>query len=250
MTPTWISVLVMALAAGMALVAVTAIGTGGRTAGDPRSWRLGVTAAVFLAAWGLTASLVAVKATLPDGSPRPWAPVAVAINWVVMVAAVFAASRWIPRVRTALRTRAAMLQLAALEIARVVGFIFLVLHARGDLPGAFAYPAGWGDIAVGVSALFIVALMLRRYDDLFRAGSGARRAFVAWNVIGFADMAMAITLGITHFPGWLQVAESNPSTVLFGQLPLVLFPTFLVPIAATVHLILLDGIRNAGRLPQ
>src|SRR5271156_6129240 len=35
---------------------------------------------------------------------------------------------------------------------RIVGFTFLVLYASGILPGFFALPAGWGDIAIGATA--------------------------------------------------------------------------------------------------
>ncbi len=35
---------------------------------------------------------------------------------------------------------------------RVAGFVFLPLLAFGHLPGLFAWPAGLGDVAVGLAA--------------------------------------------------------------------------------------------------
>ena len=35
---------------------------------------------------------------------------------------------------------------------RIAGFTFLALYAVGLLPGVFALPAGWGDIAIGATA--------------------------------------------------------------------------------------------------
>ncbi len=60
--------------------------------------------------------------------------------------------------------------LIAVQVFRVVGVLFLVELQRGNLPAAFAIPAGIGDILVGITAP-IVAFSLRR-SGCFGMGCG------------------------------------------------------------------------------
>ena len=46
--------------------------------------------------------------------------------------------------------------LALFHVTRFVGFYFLVLHARGELPWAFAVPGGWGD---NITAAWVLVLV-------------------------------------------------------------------------------------------
>jgi hypothetical protein len=69
---------------------------------------------------------------------------------------------------------------------RVGGFVFLVLATYRILPRIFALSAGWGDIAMGATASF-VALRL--------ATPNHRRLFSAWQVLGIADLVVAVGLG-------------------------------------------------------
>jgi hypothetical protein len=54
--------------------------------------------------------------------------------------------------------------LVGLQFYRVLGVIFLALYAGGLLPGAFALPAGYGDVFVGLTAL-PVAIGYARYGS-------------------------------------------------------------------------------------
>src|SRR4051794_11293704 len=47
--------------------------------------------------------------------------------------------------------------LIALHVTRLVGFYFLFLCGRGELPCSFATTAGWGDIVVATFALIVLA---------------------------------------------------------------------------------------------
>src|SRR5207253_4291248 len=58
---------------------------------------------------------------------------------------------------------------------RIVGFTFLVLYAAGILPGLFALPAGWGDIAIGTTAP-LVAIKFANFSH--------RRGFIFWQILG------------------------------------------------------------------
>ena len=43
---------------------------------------------------------------------------------------------------------------------RAMGYVFLVLEAHNLLPASFAFPAGWGDIAIGVTAPLVTLLLM------------------------------------------------------------------------------------------
>jgi hypothetical protein len=45
--------------------------------------------------------------------------------------------------------------LTAVQTWRIIGFTFLLLEARGMLPGVFAWSAGYGDMLIGVTASLV-----------------------------------------------------------------------------------------------
>ena len=100
-------------------------------------------------AWLLVA--IAVGAT---GLGRTWPPPVVIAG---LTAAVLAAAWLIPRFRAWLGG-VDLRWLVAFHLTRFVGFYFLYLYARGQLPYDFAVPGGWGDIAV--AGLAIVLLLI------------------------------------------------------------------------------------------
>jgi len=68
----------------------------------------------------------------------------------------------VPAVSRVLAQPGALLRLTVPHVFRLVaGVAFLVAMALGQLPAVFALPAGWGDVAIGVQAVF-VARSLRR----------------------------------------------------------------------------------------
>jgi hypothetical protein len=119
--------------------------------------------------------------------------------------------------------------LISVQIFRLIGGIFLTLYAIGSLPRYFAYPAGWGDIAVGFAAP-VVALAVR---NRVRA---ARSLALGWNLFGLLDLLTAVGLGTGYL---LAVAGTSgpistvPAMTFF---PLVLIPTFVVPVAIILHI--------------
>lgn len=112
---------------------------------------------------------------------------------------------------------------------RVVGGVFLVLLAFGLLPGLFAWPAGVGDIAVGVTAP-AVALGLAR-----RPGFGASRGFVAWNLLGIIDLIVAVGTG-TLASGVVPGLVEGVTTQAMDSWPLSMIPGFFVPLFVILHL--------------
>ncbi|HET7748899.1 MAG TPA: hypothetical protein VFK81_05930 [Terriglobales bacterium] len=117
---------------------------------------------------------------------------------------------------------------------RVAGYTFLVLYAYGILPGMFALPAGWGDIAIGATAP-LVALRL--------ANPKHRTGFILWQVLGMTDLVVAVTMGT-------MARVIHPEGVATGAmtvLPLSLIPTFAVPLLLMLHMI---AIAQARRWPK
>ena len=123
---------------------------------------------------------------------------------------------------------------------RIVGGAFLIVYAFGHLPGLFAWPAGLGDVAVGVAAPFIVWRLRRD-----RAFLGTTR-FRLFHYAGLFDFAVAVTTGIASrnaIPGLVEGVNSSP----MGQLPLVMIPTLVVPAFIILHLIVLMQSFHAAR---
>lgn len=117
-----------------------------------------------------------------------------------------------------------------LHVIRFVGIYFLVLGERGVLPPRIALPAGVGDIAVAVLALVVA---LYPFSESTR-----RRAIYYWNIFGFVDILLVIATGArVAFAGSRELAA-------FGQLPLSLLPTFLVPLIIASHLAIFHRLRD------
>jgi hypothetical protein len=127
--------------------------------------------------------------------------------------------------------------LTAIQSWRVLGGVFLFLHAFGLLPGLFAWPAGLGDLAVGVAAVFVLHAMIRH-------APGWPRHLWWLNVGGLLDFAVAIGTGVLTSNSALGVLAPSVPGADLGALPLSLIPTFAVPLWAIAHLISLLQLRN------
>src|SRR5262249_12423768 len=66
-----------------------------------------------------------------------------------------------------------------------------------------------------------------------------RRLVVMWCVVGLADLVTAVTMGILSSQTSLGLLAGPISTAPLAGFPLSLIPTFLVPLAAILHLITL-----------
>ena len=115
--------------------------------------------------------------------------------------------------------------LVLIHVTRFVGFYFLWLYSRGELPWAFAVPGGWGDIAVATTAILVC--LLTRPD----AGSW-RGVLIAWNVFGLIDILMVVATAVR-----LAVADPGSMAALL-VVPLSLLISFLVPIIIATHVII------------
>ncbi len=126
---------------------------------------------------------------------------------------------------------------AAIQGWRVAGLGFLALYAQGILPGQFALPAGLGDIAIGLTAPWIVLALVRR------PAFAASNLFVVWNILGILDLVVAVGTGALS-AGFLAGSSGNITTAPMAHLPLVLIPAYLVPLFVMLHLTALYQARH------
>jgi hypothetical protein len=126
---------------------------------------------------------------------------------------------------------------------RIAGYTFLVLYAYGILPGIFALPAGWGDVAIGLTAPLIATKF---------AFPGHRKSFIVWQVLGITDLVVAVTSGAAApflFPQTL-ISARGPNTGDMTALPLSLIPTFAVPLLGILHIICIAQARRWSEAKQ
>ncbi len=128
----------------------------------------------------------------------------------------------------------------AIQGWRWAGLGFLSLYAHGVLPGLFAFPAGLGDMAIGITAPWILLGLLRNQSFVIS------RRYVIWNLLGILDLTVAVSLGVIC-SGFLRGFAPAVTTSAMGQLPLVLVPAYLVPLFLMLHFTALSQVRRAIR---
>ena len=123
--------------------------------------------------------------------------------------------------------------LVGVQLYRVEGLIFLVLYAGGHLPGAFAWPAGVGDVLVGLLAPVVGMAYARRS----RHAAGWLHA---WNLLGLVGPDCGRNDRFSSSPSQFQMFAFGAPNVLISAFPLVLIPVFLVPLSILLHLASLE----------
>jgi hypothetical protein len=126
--------------------------------------------------------------------------------------------------------------LVLFHVVRIAaGAYFLVMGARGVLPREFTTFAGWGDILVGVAAIWVLMRCLPARTTWQRAG------LMIWNVAGLLDI-----LGVLG--NATRIFLKDPSFVApFTSLPLL--PLFVVPIVIVSHALLFGWVRLKADTP-
>jgi hypothetical protein len=179
-----------------------------------------------LAAWLAAASIIGALGLL--GRLRPPGPQLILLGLTVALLA----SAHLARPLRAWVTQVDLRVLVGVHVGRLLaGATFLVLVGRGALPAAFLQ-AGIGDATVALLAVALIALVAPTRP-------GSRRLYLAWNVIGLADILLVLATGVRL---GLRTPEAMAA---FGHLPLVLLPLFLVPLVLATHVWLFGRLRTA-----
>jgi hypothetical protein len=182
----------------------------------------------LIAAWFLFALSASALNWFRNDANRVGLAVAVAAVAPILVFALwFAASKTFRQFTLSLKPQL----LTFAQSWRIVGFTFVLLEARGVLPAIFALPAGYGDMAIGMTAT-LVAWKL--------ANPARRNSFIIWQLLGIADLVTAVSLGTTA----RLLSPDGPSMVAMTVLPLSLVPTFLVPLFLIFHVICIAQARS------
>jgi hypothetical protein len=120
--------------------------------------------------------------------------------------------------------------LVAVHTGRLLGVFFLLLYAEVRLPPTFALTAGWGDIGVAAAAP-VVAWAIHRRAVCWRGLA------LTWNTLGFADLVLAVTLGVgSAVDSPVRFIYEAASSGTMSTLPWILVPGFMVPLYLMTHL--------------
>jgi hypothetical protein len=149
----------------------------------------------------------------------------VGINLIVVLVALALCLSFSASLRRLLRNQANLIRL---HLWRLEGLVFLILMVQGRVPALWALPAGVGDVLIGATALWVARGLER---------PGGKRRAILWTLLGIADLIVAVALGVMTNPGPTQVFHTVPNAEMLTQYPLALVPTFLVPLAFTLHVV-------------
>jgi hypothetical protein len=104
----------------------------------------------------------------------------------------------------------------------------------------FGVPAGIGDTLTGLLAVPAAIAVAT-------GTAQGRRAAIAWNILGLADFAVAVTLGAITSPGPFQLIVPEVPSIGAGAYPGVLTPAFVVPSSILLHALSLRQMRRRSQ---
>jgi hypothetical protein len=218
-----LSALEIAVLLPTALVVVALFAVLWRERTSSRDARVAIASGIVLAVWAIAAAVLARRGFFqpPAGARVP----PVGANLIVVLFGLAFCLSVSGSLRRLLSNQANLIRL---HLWRLEGLVFLVLMLQGRVPALWALPAGLGDVLIGATALWVA----RGLEH-----PGGRRRALAWTLFGMADLVVAVALGVMTNPGPTQMFHTIPNAELLTQYPLALVPTFLVPVAFTLHVV-------------
>ncbi|HYT53619.1 MAG TPA: hypothetical protein VEQ38_02815 [Verrucomicrobiae bacterium] len=195
----------------------------------------GFSVALGLAVWFVLVVSLGAGEVFVTPSEAPPLALLIAVTAPILV---FLAASWVSQPFRKFVFATDLRFMTAIQAWRIGGFSFLALYLYGILPGYFAWPAGLGDMMIGITAPWIIAALMRR------PSFAASNTFVAWNVFGILDLVIAVGMGALG-PLFLGSNIVGPdATAAMSRLPLVLVPAFFVPIFIILHVVALSQARR------
>jgi len=127
--------------------------------------------------------------------------------------------------------------LVAVHVVRIAfGAAFLARLAEGRIHPTFARVAGPGDVAAGLAAVVVVALIT------FAPARVHRPATLAWSALGLADMLAVIVTAQR-----IILFGEGPASLQFFELPYSLLPTLVVPAILLTHVAIVARVLRRSR---
>ncbi len=241
--PWYIALITVATSFIIAVAVWTIVSQAAQRSGLPPATgrKVRIATGLFLGAW-LGAALLLAPApstllTQDRFSLTPLVPVFVLVPLSIALLAIGLS----PMVRRTVAA-ASLPALIGVQVYRTIGVLFVILLALGQLPAHFALPAGWGDIAVGLTAP-LVALALSR------GVSGSRTLAAGWSILALLDLGIAVGMGTGYLAPVLvpELGNRVPPAAAMGVFPMILVPTFAVPVSVLLHLLVLGRLWGEGR---
>jgi hypothetical protein len=237
MIPTWLSVLLDASAVGLtglvvAGIAYAALAPRATTPGSRPAQTVGIPAAIVIGWVGLVFVLATTGALAASArSSVPVIAFAIAVP-ILLGSWLLVASGRLRKIVEAIPLH----WLIGVQVYRVLGATFLVAYLGHHMPADFAVPAGVGDVAVGLAAPLVAYAVLRKIRP-------ARLLARAWNVLGIADLVLAVSLGFLTSPSTFQQLALGSPNLAITLYPFVLIPAFAVPVSILLHIFSLWRLR-------
>ncbi|WP_196888010.1 hypothetical protein [Aureivirga sp. CE67] len=100
---------------------------------------------------------------------------------------------------------------------RLIGTFFLILYAFDQLPKSFAYLAGFGDIFIAISSLWVAYLVEKKTKS-------SRFIALLWNTFGFIDILLTSITAI--YLTKLQIETGSPGVAILTKFPFSFIPAF------------------------
>lgn len=221
----------LALTAGAVAVASTLVPAGFG------AFRARIEAGGILALWFVL--VVAAAASLVFDQRLGLGLLALGIAVAVPVIAAVLLAIYLPRLKAAIRA-VPLSALIGVNTVRLLGVMFVLLYLFGRLPAPFAPTAGYGDIAIGLTAPFVAWMA-------WRQARGWRAIAWLWNTLGLLDLLAAVGLAVVTTDGSpVQLIFTTPSTATMTALPWILIPAFLVPLLMLTHFAVFDRLWRTG----
>ena len=198
---------------------------------------IGLTIKLALLIWlGIVVALALAGAYVGAPGKPPLAVFASAVAPLVAFAVVWRTSEAFRGFLLAVDIRV----ITAVQAWRYAGFGFIALYVNHILPGLFAWPAGLGDMAIGMIAPVWVGTLVKDPESV------VSRRFRLWNYLGILDFVIAFSTATIC--AMTISGDGLPSITPMGQLPLVLIPAFMVPLFAMLHIVALLQSKQARAL--
>lgn len=177
---------------------------------------------IILATWAATVLALAHSGFFGEGSQQPH--IAMAQLSVLLIGLILLFSKTFKAVLRAIP----LYWTVGVQLSRILGGLFIIAHFQGKVPGSFAYPAGIGDILIGITAPFVAYAYYKNREK-------ARPYVYVWNILGVLDLLDALVLG------------SIISPPAISTLPLVIIPAFGVPRNFVLHVYTFWQLRKSGQ---